>query len=123
MRVSVTSTLDDLERDYAATPPALVRKGNALVRKSVTEGRVLAQQFAREASGPHGKSYFKRITDEMTGPLTGEFGPHAGGTPVGGGWRHGPGNTDLPRAADVIGPKFANAVDDLIGDLPAFKAR
>jgi hypothetical protein len=114
MRVSVSHTLDDLQRDLARGPVTLVREGSALVRRNVTEGRVLAQGFAREKSGPHGKAYFKRITDEMTGPMTGEYGPHDGGIPVGAGWRHGPPNTDLPRSADLIGPKLLDDARSLL---------
>lgn len=112
--VRVTHGIDmlaaDARRIAVTTKPKMAR----VVTKNVTEGRKSAQKFAKGASGPHGKSYFKRITDEMTGVLTGEYGPHDGGTPVGGGWRHGPPNTDLPRSADVIGPKFAKDAADLL---------
>ena len=48
--------------------------------------------------------------------LVWEYGPT--GSPksefVGVGFRHGL-NTDLPRSSDIVGPKMANAVQDLPG--------
>lgn len=126
MRVKVDySSTRDLQSDLAATPPEFIRKGSAAVRKNVAEGLKVTQGLAQSRSGRHGGSYYKRYTSEMTGALVGEFGlnPDDTGTPVGGGWRHGPGNTDLPDAADVIGPKFAKDIDDMIDDLPAFRER
>lgn len=112
MRVVVINDLSDLAADTRAIAveahvrlaPVVARNVHALTRE--------AQRIARSKSGLHGVNYFKRITDEMTGPLEGESGPHDGGTPVGGGWRHGAGNTDMVEAADLIGPKFAKAVGD-----------
>ena len=117
MRVNVTHGIGDLANDLAAVPEKLKAQAPAIVKKDVRAGRNLARRYARAKSGPHGKSYYKRITDEMTGPLEGEYGPHDGGTPVGGGWRNGPPNTDLPRSADVIGPKFADDISDLVDGL------
>lgn len=116
MRVNVTHGIGDLSNDLAAVPVNLHKRAPAIIKKDVRAGRNLARRFARAKSGPHGKSYFKRITDEASG-LSGEYGPHDGGTPVGGGWRNGPPNTDLPRSADVIGPKFADDIGDLVDGL------
>jgi len=118
MRVKVDySGTRDLESDMRKIPPALVRQGAKVVKQNVAAGQRLARQYARQKSGPHGKSYYKRITSDMTGPLSGEYGPHDGGTPVGAGWRHGAGNTDLPRSADVIGPKFADDISKVLDTL------
>ena len=115
MRVRVEySGLRDLESDLRKAPETLAREGAKVVKQNVTAGLKLAQEYARARSGRHGKDYWKRLSADMTGPLTGEYGPHAGGTPVGAGWRHGPGNTDLPDSADVIGPKFAKSVEGLV---------
>jgi hypothetical protein len=115
--VRVEHSIGDLKRDMERIPPKMVKEGRKVVRKHVREGWRLSRRFARELSGPHGKTYYKRITEEMTGPLEGEYGPHAGGTPVGGGWRHGAPNTELERSLDVVGPKFADAVGDMADGL------
>lgn len=115
--VHVTHSIGDLARDMAAIPPKAIREGSKVVRKNVREGNTLARRYARELSGPHGKNYYKRISGEMLGALEGEYGPHAGGLPVGGGWRHGTPNTELERSQDVIGPKFAKGIDDMVDGL------
>lgn len=107
----------------AVIPEILLREGSKTVMKNGQSGMLLAQEYARQKSGPHGKAYWKRISGDPTGIMSYEYGPHGGGLPVGAGWRHGPGNTDLPRSADVIGPKFAKDIDDMIDDLPAFRER
>lgn len=118
-RIRVTHDIDDLTADLTRIPPQMVRDGNKVVRRSIREGNALARSAARAASGPHGKNYFKRITAEMTGPLEGEYGPHGNvvGNAVGAGWRNGPPNTDLEKSLDVVGPKFAKAVDDMVDGL------
>lgn len=113
MRVRVTHTLDGLVRDLAAVKPKFDVEAPALVERNANKGNASAQSMARERSGPHGKAYYKRLSAEMTGPLTAEYGPHDGGTPVGAGFRHGGVNTDLPNSADIIGPKFADEVGDM----------
>lgn len=115
--VRVSHTIGDLARDMAAIPTRMVTEGSKVVKKDVRAGRTLARRYARGLSGPHGEDYYKRITDEMTGALEGEYGPHDGGLPVGGGWRHGTPNTELERSQDVIGPRFASDVRSLIDGL------
>lgn len=115
--IRVTHTIGDLASDLAAIPVKFVREGSKVVRTNVREGTLQAQAFARTSSGPHGSSYWKRISGEMTGPLEGEWGPHDGGLPVGGGWRHSVPNTELARSADVIGPQFAGDVGDMVDGL------
>lgn len=112
-------TIGDLERDLRTMTrqaPVVLRK---VVRKNAIEGNRLARKYAQASAGPHGKNYHKRITWEMTGPLSGEFGPtgKVAGNAVGAGWRHGAGNDDLARAADVtswrFGPDVLNAAAGL----------
>ena len=117
MRVRVVNTLDDLYDDMRAIPVRFAEKAPQVVDWNVNRGLKIAQRLARERSGPHGKSYFKRLSAEMSGPLSGEYGPHAGGTPVGGGWRHNGPNMDLPNSADIIGPDFAADVGDMVDGL------
>lgn len=115
--ISVFHTLGDLERDLTDIATTTRPKLSRIVKRNVEQGNKIAQAFAREASGPHGKNYWKRLSGEMTGELEGEFGPHSGGIPVGAGYRHGPPNTDLPKAADIIGPRLARDVRDLVDGL------
>lgn len=111
------NTVGNVARDLAAIP-AKTRTGAAkAVRKNGAAGTKLAQRFAQELSGPHGKNYWKRITGESIDAFTYEYGPHAGGLPVGGGWRHGTPNTELERSMDVIGPKFAKDIRDVIDEV------
>lgn len=113
MQIRVEHSIGDLASDMAAIPPTAMRDMVDTVRKNTEAGMRYAKGFARQSSGPHGTNYYKRITSDMTGPLTGEYGPHDGGTPVGAGYRHGPPNTDLARSADLIGPRFARDVEKL----------
>lgn len=118
MQVRVTSTLGDLASDLtkiAVEAPAVLSR---VVERNVVLGNSLAQGFARSKSGPHGRYYYKRITSEMTGPLSGTYGPtgEVVGNAVGAGWRHGV-NMDLPNSADIIATKFGPAALDAVDGL------
>jgi hypothetical protein len=124
MRVYVIGGVSDLARDMEGIAVRVRPDMRGVVRDGVKVGTELARGFAREKSGRHGVRYYKRITSSMNRSLglfgntiSGEFGPS--GTPktefVGAGFRHGI-NTDLPRAADIIGPSFLRSVDDQVGD-------
>lgn len=110
--IRVQHTIGGLARDLRTIATTTKPKMANVVRRNTEHGLTLAQGFAREASGIHGKNYWKRYTAEMVSPLVGEFGHDVGNAPVGGGWRSGPPNTDLPKAADVVGPAFAKDVGD-----------
>lgn len=113
MHIHVSNDLSDLAGDTRRIATEAKLDMAETVKKNVEAGERYARGIARQASGPHGLNYFKRITGEVTSPLEGEFGPHAGGTPVGGGWRHGPPNTDQEKAADIVAPRFAKDVANL----------
>lgn len=110
--------LTDLAADLARIPGKLNREAPKVLRRSATQGNKVAQGFAKERSGPHGKRFYKRMNAELTSPRTAEFGPD--GTPktefVGAGYRNGV-NLDLLDAADIIGPVFADAVGEMAEDL------
>jgi hypothetical protein len=114
MRVKVTHSIDDLANDALSIATKTRASMAMVVKRDTIEGRKLAQSAARAKSGPHGRNYYKRITDEMLSPLVGEFGPHGDvvGNAVGAEWRGAPANNDLPQTADVIGPKFARDIAD-----------
>ena len=116
MEIHESDTLAALEAELLSRP-ARVKKGVAkAVVKEGRRGNTLARRFAQELSGPHGTSYFKRITGESTGAWSYEFGPHSGGVPVGGGWRNGTPNTELDRSADIVGPALAKDIRGVIED-------
>lgn len=116
MQIHVTHTLADLEAALISRP-ARVMKGSAkAVVKEGRRGNVLAQRFAQELSGPHGTAYWKRLSGESAGALQYEYGPHSGGVPVGGGWRHGTPNTELDRSADIVGPALAKDIRGVLED-------
>lgn len=106
------SGITDLASDLRKIPPKAAGDVVRTVAKNVALGEATERGIAKAAAGPHGRNYFKRITSEMTGPMTGEWGPHDGGTPVGGGWRHGV-NTDSAKSLDIVGPKFRGDMHDL----------
>lgn len=113
--VHVVHTIGDLYDDLRAIAVRADKDLSKVVRKNVREGTAQAKTFARAGAGLPGKAYYKRISGEMTGPLSGEFGPT--GSPktefLGVGFRHA-GNLDLPRTADIIGPQMAGDVDDAV---------
>lgn len=101
----------------------------SIVRSNVRKGAAAEKTIARAASGPHGKSYYKRITTRLgsfrgaeASVYHGSWGPHGGGIPVGAGWRHGV-NTDAAKSADIVAPVFRKDVDDMIGNLFATRNR
>ena len=115
MSIRLEHTVGELARDLRTIATTAKARMVGVVRDNVAFGERTAQRLAKESSGIHGLNYHKRITGEMTGELEGEYGPHAGNM-IGGGWRNGE-NTDLPRSADLVGPKFANDVRDEAADL------
>lgn len=114
MSIRVIHDLDDLAADLRTIATTTKARMIPIVRRNVALGERTGQRFAKESSGPHGLNYWKRITSDVDG-LEGEYGPHAGNM-IGGGWRNGE-NTDLPRSADIVGPKFAKDVHDEVDDL------
>lgn len=114
-RIRVEHSIGDLASDLASIPVTVTTKSVAAVARNVDQGTKLAQKFARASSGPHGRFYWKRISGEASG-LSGEYGPTGDvvGNAVGAGWRNGPPNTDLPKSADIQGPKFADDIGDIL---------
>lgn len=112
----VTQSIGDLANDLATIPVKMAPRLAGAVRRNIEQGNARAQRLARAKSGPHGKNYYKRLTAESTGPLQGEYGPEGDvvGNAVGAGWRNNPPNTDLPKSADVQGPKFARDVGKIV---------
>lgn len=121
MRIKVTDHIGDLAADLAAIPVRAVKDLNGVVRTNIREGNKIAKAFAKESAGSHGKLYHRAFGSEMTGALQGEYGPDSA-MPQGGmsfeyGSRNQPPHLDLAKSADIIGPKFADAVGDVIDGL------
>lgn len=117
--IRVVHTIDSLFDDLRNMPAKEAVALPKIVKANVTRGNKLAQNFSRERSGPHGKAFHKRMSGEMTGPTSGEYGPE--GAPktnfVGAGFRNSAPNMDLPDSADIIGPKLAKDVRDMLDRL------
>jgi hypothetical protein len=114
MRVRVTTTLGDLVVTLAGASAKFKTEAPAVVKRNAEAGNRTAQRIARQKSGPHGSAYYKRLSAEMTGELTAEYGPHDGGTPVGAGFRHGGPNMDLAELCRRDRPEVR---DDDVGDM------
>ena len=118
MRIRVIHGIDDLASDMAAIPVRFSSQAPRAVRRNVEQGNRLAKTLARSRAGRHGEHYYKRLTAEMVTPWVGEYGPE--GTPktnfVGVGFRSGR-NMDLPNSADVVGPRLAKDVGDIVDRL------
>lgn len=116
--IRVIHDIDDLASDIIGIAKKARPDMVKVVREGVKVGTSLARDYAKESSGIHGKNYYKRISGQMFGVvafggaagISGEWGPHDGGLPVGGGWRHSTPNTELDRSADQVGPAFVGEV-------------
>lgn len=121
MRIIVTDTLGDLQRDLERLPAKASKDVRAAVRHASMTGNLIAKENARAKSGPHGRDYYKRLKWDEPEPTGGigwasEFGPV--GIPktnfVGAGWRHGE-NTDLdlaaPQAIGLVAQDLRKAMD------------
>lgn len=125
MKITVTHTLDGLERDFRRIPPAAKKDMREVTRTAARLGNEEAKRFAQRSAGEHGKHYHRAFTWEGRGSLFGgagysaEYGPVVGrpqgGMSFEGGSRNQPPHNDLAKSADFIGPVFAKEVGDRIG--------
>lgn len=116
MRVTVTHTLRDFESDQKRVATRAQRDMSNTVRKALRVGNEAARYHAKRTAGAHGKHYHKAFSWEMTGPLSGEYGPDIakpqGGMSFERGSRNQPPHLDIARSADAIGPAFAKKVSE-----------
>lgn len=118
IRVSSTTgrLVADMRRITVKAPSDMTR----VVNKNVRRGAGLSRGFAKKTAGRHGKNYPQAIGSEMTGPTTGEWGPDAddpggqGGMSFEGGSRNQPAHNDLANAADIVAPRFADDVVNMV---------
>lgn len=128
MRVRVTSTLDDLERDLSAIPAKAATGFARAVGKVGRRGKDLAKTSAKKTAGRHGKHYPNAFTVNTSsffgfggGQFVAEYGPEAG-YPQGGmsfewGSRNQPPHLDLNHSADIAGPLLEHEVLDVVDRL------
>lgn len=111
----------DLQSDLTKIPAQFVREGSKAVRKNVDEGNRITSNIARASAGKHGKLYPRSFTSEMTGALSGVYGPDAsmpqGGMSFNAGSRNQPPHLDMEKGLDLIRPKFARDVDRMLDGL------
>lgn len=117
--VRVTHGIDALAKDARRVPAKALPRMTKVVDKNTKQGMKVAQGLAKSRAGRHGTNYWKRITSEMVSPLVGEYGPtgDVAGNAVGAGWRNGPPNTDLPKSADLQGPRLASDAGKIFNGL------
>lgn len=109
----VLKTTDDLAEDLRSIAARAKSDLAGVAQRGVKFGETTEKRLAKERSGPHGKFYWKRISSEMLTPLSGEWGAHGGGTPVGAGFRNGPPNMDSANSADITVERVAGDVSAL----------
>lgn len=117
----VTHTIGDLESDLRTITVQTPHRLGEVVRDHAYTGNSLARDNARHTAGKHGKLYPKAFSVEARTPLSWEYGPDAA-SPQGGmsfefGSRNQPPHLDLAKSADVVGPKLAKAVGDVVDGL------
>lgn len=118
MQVRVIHTIDELADDLRGIATTGRADLSRAVRRNIETGNLAAKASAKRTSGAHGKHYPNAFSAEMTGPLTGEYGPDAG-KPQGGmsfenGSRNQPPHRDLARTAPGAGDRLLRDVDDIL---------
>jgi hypothetical protein len=125
MRISVDSTLGDLESDLRKVAVNAPRAFRKVVADNTRAGNNLAKALARQSAGSHGKYYYRSFTTTLSnfpsfGLYVGEYGPDSelpqGGMSFEHGSRNQPPHLDLNKSADLTGPTFADqAAEALYG--------
>lgn len=118
MRVTVTHTIGDLSDDLRAIAVEGPADLGRAVRRNIKTGNLAAKTSARITAGAHGKHYHRAFTAEMTGPLTGEYGPDAarpqGGMSFENGSRNQRPHRDLARSAPGAGDRLLRDMNDVL---------
>lgn len=118
MRIRVHHDIGDLANDLLGVAAKAQVQMPEVVRRNGEQGNRVAQGIAKAAAGPHGKDYWKRLSSEMVGPLTAEYGPegppktdYVGVSGTVGAMR------DLTKSARIQAPRFAEDVRDMADGL------
>lgn len=116
-----SSNIRDLATDYIAVPNRATRRVAEVVGDEAKRGNRIAQTFARESAGEHGKHYHRAFEAERLALMAWAYGPNAamrqGGMSFEWGSRNQPPHLDLNRSADIIGPTLASKIGDAIQDV------
>lgn len=119
--ITVVHTIGELADDLRAMAARVPVEEEKAVRKVAIEGNRIAQGFAKESAGRHGKLYPKTFSAESVGPTAWEYGPDAA-MPQGGmsfefGSRNQPPHLDLAKSADVAGVRLGEEAQAIIDEL------
>lgn len=117
IKVSGIQGISDLADDLQLIPRTMRLRARAIVANNIEQGNMRAQRIAKAAAGPHGKLYWKRLSAEMTGPLSGEYGPHAPQTEYVGVAKAAGAMRDLEKSAAQQAPRFARDIGRMVDDL------
>lgn len=118
MYVHAHHTVDHLARDIRKAAVKIEAGLPRLVKRNAELGQKLARESVRRNAPIYGVHYDDAITTERTGKLEWEYGPDSA-MPQGGmsfefGSRNQKPHLDLNNAADIVGPKLARDVHELI---------
>lgn len=120
MRVNVTGIegIADLASDLRLIPRTMRHRAGAVVARNIERGSIETKRIADRAAGPHGSNYSKRISSEMTGALSGEYGPSA---PIGSDYTGVSGAAgamrDLEKSAAKTAPRFQRDISRMVDGL------
>lgn len=121
MRVQVSHGIDGLERDARAIPVEFARQAEFEMANLAKQGNRIAKSLAKGTARRHGERYPNAFSWERKGLLRYEYGPDVS-KPQGGmsfefGSRKQPPHFDLKKSAEMIGPKCADAIGDIVDRL------
>jgi hypothetical protein len=118
IQVSGIAGIADLADDLRTIPVMMRSRATAIVARNIDYGNKTAQNIANQLAGKHGKNYANRLTAEMTGPLSGVYGPSPliGEDYVGVGGTEGA-MRDLEKSASTTAPKFAREIGEMVDGL------
>lgn len=124
-RVNITHSIGDLAADLAEIPVRATTELARVVRKNAEAGNRIARDFASQQHTMHGPSdihYPKAFSAELCTAMSWEYGPDISKPQGGMKFEWGEGrqsapHLDLNRSADIIGPKMADDVRDVLDRL------
>lgn len=116
-----SSQIKDLARDYGRVESAASPRVDRAVEGVAKDGNRIAQSFARQSAGAHGKHYPAAFDVEQLGIASYEYGPDSsmlqGNMSFEYGSRNQPPHLDLTKSADMIGAQLSRKVGDVVDDL------
>lgn len=125
MGVRVVHSIGDLANDLAEIPVRSTTELARVVRSNAEEGNRIARAFASQQHTMNSRydvHYPKAFSAEMLSPMSWEYGPDIAKPQGGMDFELGRGRQSAPhlnlaRSADIIGPKLAEDVRDVVDGL------